>query len=207
MINNNKEFQKMWQETLRELEEDMSKDIMITIEDDKLRGKLIKIFSIFDNISYDIDWDLTERRYGRKIYNENENIFFSYKNKFFEGIMYLFDYMKGCLVEPECVKELVESMKCFYCKLIEEAGEKEITIPNEKATDIYILIEKMFDENVKRGFKNNILDYLFVSKGQEEDKLIFVSSINALSELYNKIADVRGIPRDLRKKISLNNIA
>ncbi|MFL0194421.1 hypothetical protein ACJDU8_02370 [Clostridium sp. WILCCON 0269] len=201
---NNEELEKTWEEIWKEHEEDMNKNISIIVEDD-LREKLIGIFGVFDRITYEIDWELTEVRYGRKICSEDENIFFSYKNKVFEGIVYLFDYMSDCHIEGNFVKGLVESFKYFYKKLTESKniGTKEIFIPSQQATDMYILIEKMFDKDVKRGFKNNVLDYLFVSQGQEIGKKVFIGNLDALSYVYNKIANAREIPKKFRIKISL----
>ncbi|NMM61184.1 hypothetical protein HBE96_00385 [Clostridium sp. P21] len=190
---NNRETEQIWKEALKDIEENMKNDVAITIDNDNLRGNLINIFSIFDNISYEIDNERTE---------ECKRIL--YKDEYFEAIKYLLkDY------KISFVMELIDSMKHFYKRLCENVEGKEIFVTYKKANNMYHFIELMFTEKiVKTLFRNNIVEHLFFVQDNKNrlNKAVFINNIDALSVLYNKLADERGIPEKFRKKIVLDNI-
>jgi hypothetical protein len=191
---NNRETEQIWKETLKEIEENMKKDVAITIDNDNLRRNLISIFSIFDNISYEIDEEKIE---------ECKRIL--YKDEYFEVIKYLLkDY------KISYVMELIDSMKYFYKRLCENVEVKEIFIPYKEANKMIHIIELMFTKTiVKTLFCNNIVEHLFFAQDDKNrlNKSVFINSIDALSVLYNKLADARKIPGKFRKQIILESIA
>ncbi|MBI6875611.1 hypothetical protein [Clostridium aciditolerans] len=186
----------------------MNKKIIITIENDELREKLINVFSIFNGIIYEkhIECGLNyEGKEYRATFYEDDNFqgFLAYENKL------------NNQKDESKVIEKIEALKYFYNKLCENVNIKEIIIENDKLEKIYLFLEDILRNDIAvkvlTGYNTSLecfLDRFFFVQNDKNrlNRKIFVSNIHALSILYNNIADAKGIHRELRKKIVWDNI-
>lgn len=192
---NNRETKQIWNEYLKEIEENMKNKTIITVESDELREKLINVFSIFNGLEY-------EKHIKKGLnYEGKEYKAIFYKDDNFQGFL---DYEKklNYQVDESKVIEKIEALKYFYDKLCENVKIKEIFIENDKLEKIYLFLEDILrsDISVKvlTGYNAALecfLDRFFFVKNDKNrlNKLVFINNLGILKYLYSKIADTRNI--------------